>query len=64
MNLDTQVSLTTSVFICISALAIFWGLVLIPGLFQAIGVITHLLVPVVWIGVIVLQVKIFQEMNR
>lgn len=64
MNLDKQVSLTKAILICILALSIFWGLVLIPGLFQAIGFMTHLLVPVAWIGVIVLQVKIFQEMNR
>lgn len=64
MSLDKEVSLTMATLICILALAIFWALVLIPSLFQAIGLLISLLVPLAWVGVIVLQVKIFQEMNK
>lgn len=64
MNLDKEVSLTTAILVCILTLTIFWGLVLIPGLFQAIGLLISLLVPVAWIGLIMLEIKILQEMNK
>lgn len=61
MNLDSEVSLTTAILICIIPVAIFWTLVLIPGLAQAIGVFISLLTLVGWIAVIVIEVIIIKE---
>jgi len=64
MNLDKQVSLTTAIIICTLSLVVFWSLILIPGLLQAIGFVIYLLVLVAWIAVIVLEIKILQEMSK
>lgn len=59
-----EVSLTTAILICIIPIAIFWALVLIPGLAQAIGVLISLLTLMGWIAVIVLEVMIIKEMSK
>lgn len=64
MNLDKEVSLTTATLICIIPVAIFWALVLIPWLAQAISVFISLLTLVGWIAVIVIEVMIMKEFSK
>lgn len=64
MNLDKRVSLKTAIFICIIPVAIFWSLVLIPGLADTFGILIYLLIPIGWIGVIVLEVVIIKEIGK
>lgn len=59
-----EVSLTTAILICIIPVAIFWALVLIPGLAEAVGMLISLLTLVGWIAVIVINVMIVKEMSK